>query len=428
MKPSFYNYIFYTESSAYWYNALSGKYFKLTIGLSKKIEAILKDQKRALDLLLPPTILHKLADNGFVVEDNVDELAILRKKHYEAVHSKHYFLVVLPTLNCNYRCWYCIQHHVPSIMKNDIKEALMRHIDYMIDVKGIESLHLDWFGGEPFMFFKQVIVPISQYAIKKCAIKGIPFINGATTNGYFLSANVRKMLADLNFRQFQITLDGDKHSHDKVKFVKGCNSTFEHVLSNIDNILEHNKELIVYLRINYTHETLSTNIVREVNEQIHQNNRSNIVIVPKKVWQEKVDKSFGIVLKAIIDDFANAGYNVSRWSGDSGFVSCYVNQEYYNAINFNGHVVKCTACDDLYATEPKGILRPDGIIEWADNYDVKCQSPTFENDRCLNCKKLPSCMGLCPRDFLGGRTHCKYESVDEDFEENLRDFLIHQFD
>lgn len=104
-------------------------------------------------------------------------------------------------------------------------------------------------------------------------------------------------------------------------------------------------------------------------------------------------------------------------------VPCYVNRKYYNAINYYGHVVKCTACDDLYSTEPKGLLMPDGIIKWADGYDKLCTMPTFENQRCLECNKLPVCMGPCPRDYQLGYKRCKYDVFDDDLETTLLDLL-----
>ena len=93
-------------------------------------------------------------------------------------------------------------------------------------------------------------------------------MNSATTNGYFINSDVSSLLTDLKFKQFQITLDGEKVFHDKVKFMKGCTSAFEHVLKNINNMLAQNHNIRVLLRINYTHETLSGNIVPEVNEYI----------------------------------------------------------------------------------------------------------------------------------------------------------------
>ncbi len=425
MKKSTYNFILYHDGYGYWYNALSGKFFRLTQALSKKVEPLLDNIEILQEEAKP--MYEKLCDSKFIIDDDVDEINVIRKCHQEAVHSKDYFLIILPTLNCNFKCWYCIQEHIPSVMNPETFETLKRHIDYMIEEEKISSLHIDWFGGEPFMYFKKIIEPLSRYAIQKCEQHNIPFMNSATTNGYFINSDVSSLLTDLKFKQFQITLDGEKVFHDKVKFMKGCTSAFEHVLKNINNMLAQNHNIRVLLRINYTHETLSGNIVPEVNEYISEDNRSKATVFLKKVWQEKKDKNFHVVLKQILDDFEKSGYYVSRGDMMPTFTSCYVNKKYYNAINYNGNVVKCTACNDIHKDKTKGNLLSNGHIVWDDSFDVKCQAPTFENEKCLSCKKLPICMGLCPRDHIAGMTHCKKDVVDEIFEESLLDYLIHQY-
>ncbi len=424
MKQSKYNYILYTNGSGYWYNGLTQCYFQISENLSRKIENSMEDLVAIKET--SPIFYEKLLENGFIVPEDIDERDIIRKKYHEAVNDKNYFLVVLPTLNCNFKCWYCIQNHKVSIMKEDTMNALKRHIDYMIEEVGIESLHLDWFGGEPFMFFDQVIAPISKYAVEKCKLKGLPYMTSATTNGYFLIPRVLSQLQELGFRQFQITLDGEKRVHDKVKFTKGCDSAFERVLSNINNMLIVNKNVTLFLRINYTHHNLSMRLVEEVNKQVCPEVRDRIFISPKKVWQESVDKSFGSRLSDVVNCFENSGYKISNAIGQIGFTPCYVNKKYYNAINYNGHIVKCTACNDLYEEKPKGILKEDGTIEWHDDFDLKCFSPSFENPRCLACKELPVCMGLCPKNFLAGENFCKFDSMDEVFEDELLKFLVKQ--
>jgi uncharacterized protein len=306
-------------------------------------------------------------------------------------------------------------------------EMVKKHIDYMIVEKRISSLHLDWFGGEPFMSFHNIIKPLSRYAMEKCEQYNVPFINSSTTNGYYINLDVARELNKLHFSQFQITLDGEKKFHDKVKFMKGCSSAFERVLYNINSILEFNPDISVCLRINYTHETLSHQIVTEVNEFISMPNRARVIVTPKKVWQEDVDKNFGCVVQEILDDFEKSGYQVSRRGATSTFTSCYVSKEYFNAINYNGNVVKCTACDDIHKEHTKGKLLENGQIVWEDDFDKLCQKPSFENPRCLSCNKLPLCMGLCPRDYLSGFNHCKYDVMDEIFEDGLLESLIHQY-
>ena len=425
MKSSKYNFILYSDKYGYWYNAITGNYFRLSIFLSKKIEEFLKKPKTLKEEA--PIMYDKLLKSGFIIDNDFDEINFITDKYNEAIHSKDYFLVILPTLNCNYKCWYCIQEHIPSLMSENVILAIKKHIDYMIDEKKITSLHIDWFGGEPFMFFEQVIVPISRHAIKRCEEQMIPFSNSSTTNGYFLSKKTSDSLTDLKFEHFQITLDGDREFHDKVKFIKGCNSTFDYVLRNIDYLLSVNPTIRVHLRINYTHSTLTKRIVLEVSKFIRKENRPRVIITPKKVWQEKTDKLFGLKLKEIIDDFSMHGFKVSRRDIITTFTSCYVNREFYNCISYNGNALKCTACDDIHKDNTYGKLLDNGKIFWENEHDKKCQEPSFNNKMCLNCKLLPNCMGRCPRDFIAGVTKCKYESIDNVFERDLLDFLINEF-
>jgi hypothetical protein len=99
MKASRYNHILYSGKYGYWYNALSGCYFRLSNQLSRKAENLLSD----LDLLenIAKPLYDKLLTSGFILSSEIDELDEVRRKHYAAVHSKEYFLVILPTLSAN---------------------------------------------------------------------------------------------------------------------------------------------------------------------------------------------------------------------------------------------------------------------------------------------------------------------------------------
>ena len=426
MKLSNYNFILYDSKYSYWFNALTHRFFRLSIALGKKLELRLNNyieiEKKA------NVFWNKLKECGFLIDDGIDELSIIRQNNDFSIHNKDYFLIILPTLNCNFSCWYCIQSHIPSKMSEQTLESIKRHIDYMIECKRITSLHLDWFGGEPFMYFKNIIHPISIYAKEKCLQFNIPFTNSSTTNGFFLSKTVSEQLSDLKFSHFQITLDGEKTFHDKVKFQKGCQSAFDNVLNNINTCLDINKELKIYLRINYTHKTLTQNIVNEVNQIITKDNRNRIVITPKKVWQEKVDKNFMSKLVEILDLFAVSGYKVSLFAPSSSFIPCYANKEYYSAINFNGNVVKCTACNDIYKKVTHGKLDNNGIIVWDKNFEKRYQCKSYENEKCLKCKKLPICMGVCPRDFIIGNTYCKYDSEDINLQQSIINYIKYEYE
>ena len=328
MKVSRYNYILSKGCYSYWYNGLEHTFFRLPLSLGEKIRGIIENNPDSL-LSLSESFYNKLKNNGFIVDD-VDELDTIRRKNEEAINKKDYFLVVLPTLNCNFKCWYCVQEHVASLMSDVTIEKIKNHIRYMIDEEKIESLHLEWFGGEPFMFFKKVIKPIAQYAIEKCKDGNISFHHTATTNGYFLAPAIVDDLVKLKFESFQITLDGPKALHDEVKFQKGCSSAFCQTLENIEYMLNHSSDIFVVLRINYTHNNLDEIIVQQINEIISPKNRSHITISLKKVWQEHADMSICKDVNRVLNIFETSGYKVKKLDIVSTFMSCYTDKKYYN--------------------------------------------------------------------------------------------------
>lgn len=184
MKASKYNYIIERTDIAYWYNGIEHKYFSLPIDLSRKVEIIINTPNKIA--FLPDVLIDKLTSGGFLIPDETDELDVIRTRNEERINRKDYMLIILPTLNCNYKCWYCIQNHIPSQMSSETIESVKTHIDYMVSVEQITSLQLEWFGGEPFMYFYQVINPICEYAKRICTEHDIPYSTSATTNGYFL--------------------------------------------------------------------------------------------------------------------------------------------------------------------------------------------------------------------------------------------------
>lgn len=428
MQVSNYNYILEKEGWSYWYNGLEHTFFRLPLSLGNKIKAMI--EKPNTLYVANEHFYQKLVRNGFLIEDGVNELDLIRKRNDDEVNKKDYFLIVLPTLNCNFKCWYCIQDHIPSMMSIDTINKVKAHIDYMINERHIISLHLEWFGGEPFMFFQKVIKPISLYAKEVCEKNNIPFYNSATTNGYYLVHSIIDDLKDLRFKKFHITLDGVQDEHDKVKFQSGCPSAFQRSLHNIENILSSLSDVNLLLRINYTEKNLNNLIINQINSIISSGNRNRITITLKKVWQEATNKCLSTKIDYLLDLFEKSGYNVIRLDLVFNFVSCYADRKYYNAINFNGNIVKCTACDDLYSKESLGYLNDNGAIVWHEGFEEKYFKKRFENEKCLKCKNLPVCMGMCPRNYNNEeeKFYCKMEGFDTNIEANIINFINSEYE
>lgn len=373
--------------------------------------------------LLPEVFQEKLCHAGMIVEDDYDELETIRDLHRKASNSSCYTLQILPTLNCNYKCWYCIQDHVPSMMTEKVMDKIITHLKKQLEREDVTELRIEWFGGEPLMFVPQIVLPLSERILKICTEANKPFSQGVTSNAYYLTSDVSKELGKYNFNHFQITLDGNRENHDKTKFQKGCDSAFDRALSNIVSMLNNIPEMHVTLRINYTYDSMDERIVRKVCDRIPSEMRNRIHIFPRKVWQEEPDKEKRTGYEEIWELFEKEGFFVKREALILNFHSCYTNNRNFLTVNHNGTVVKCTACNDMYTKEGLGNMDDDGEITWNDSCGTAYDLPTFEKERCLACKYLPICMGLCPRDHVRGLSYCKLEASDMSFEYEMLAYI-----
>lgn len=415
MKQSKYNYIYHTESGSYWMNGITRAVLKFSNSLGKKIHNMLNDPETIK--LGSQKLYELLTTGGFIIPQETDEIQVIRKSYTDYVNAKNYFLIIMPTLDCNFKCPYCVQAHIPSQMNDATIDKIKRHIQFMIEKEGIRSLTLEWFGGEPFLYFDEVVKPITLFAKEQCSNANVPFYAGATSNASLISGEVSSHFKELSFNHFQITLDGDRSLHDSIKFGKNIFSAFDTTLTNISTLVHNNPSATISLRINYTDETLNSNIVSEVSERLDKGIRSNIIINLKKVWQHSVDKSrFDRCLK-ILNDFKEQGFKVIWLDIIDNMMPCYVNKKYYACINHDGSVVKCTNCDDIYSDNAPGHINEDGSIGWKDNFDIINQEPAFENPNCLQCNRLPLCMGHCPRNHMRlSAWSCKWNAFDIDLQ------------
>lgn len=421
MKVSRYNHYWEKGDKSYFYNALNNSYFRLPKSTGQKLHTVLATPTFIANSL--PDLYANLCAKGFIIKDEIDELEIVRSNHRAAVDSKNAFLVILPTLNCNYKCWYCIQNHVGGKMHDDVKHRIKKLINHWIKVDKIQSLHIEWFGGEPFMYYNDVVYPLSKYAKEACAAADIPFINSATTNAYFLTEEITKDFIDLKLNSFQITLDGNRENHNEVKQMKQLESSFDRALSHINTILLQNPQATILLRINYTHENLNHHIVDEVCRLIDINNRERVQVVPRKVWQVEPDSSCQELLFSIMKRFREVGFKVDLRFEVSDFISCYANKRFYAAVAPDGRLVKCTANNDLFDPHINGQIANDGSLIWHDDFDKMYCETTFENEECLACNRLPRCMGACPKEHVTGNNWCKFKSIDTSFEDSIMEYI-----
>lgn len=392
-KVSIYNVIVPHGDNVLVYNSLSNSLVCLTGDEYSVVSEALKDLESFQSEY--KSLYDGFKKSGFIVDGDMDEIAYVRFMNNKAVYeSTRYHLTVNPTLDCNLKCWYCSTECTGTVhsgrMSDSLVNAVKAHVSYLVDKIRISSLHLDWFGGEPLMYFREVVEPISRHTNELVEESGIMFTQHATTNSVFIYEEMAKDMADLHFTSFQITLDGNQRHHDVIKRKSDKTGTFRQIVDNINLLSEVIPNVNIILRINYDKKTLYG--IEEVIPLITDNAKKHINVDFQKVWQIKTNGQ----LSKVRASFEANGFITNYCAlSPKVFRYCYADCLHHYGINYDGRVFKCTA-RGYGENNAIGHLKEDGHIDW--NYKLLSKlfsTASFDNEKCLGCNLMPACMGKC---------------------------------
>ena len=151
------------------------------------------------------------------------------------------------TDDCNLQCRYCFVEQQPHYMTLDTAKATVDWIvlnrkkkillGYPYDKKSL----LYFFGGEPMLCYKSIIVPLIKYCKEKYPNQ---FSFGMTTNGTLLDKESIDFLYENNF-DLLLSIDGDKETQDFNRPCRNCQlSSFDLIEKNIKYLLEKFPNLV----------------------------------------------------------------------------------------------------------------------------------------------------------------------------------------
>jgi len=396
MKVSKYNIFFNYQNKVIGFNGISKDYIILEKELYNLYITCLNSNVDDINIV-HPEFYEYLKSKLFIIDNSIDEFEEFKEeiKKIDFDDTK-YELHINPTMNCNFKCWYCYETHIEnSSMDSKMIERVKLFISNTINNNNskLKIFSINWFGGEPLLAFNKSIIPILTYANDLCMKKGIKFYTLFTTNGLLLNERKLKELKKFNVNEFQITLDGHRERHDKVRFCSDKRGSYDTIVKNI--ILAASLGFKVSVRINFTKETFDglENIITDFTN-IDEQAKENIVFDFHQIWQDKTD--LNKEQKAAIDKFAQNGFNVITsldYSFYPSYFTCYADKKNNANINHNGDIYKCTA-RDYTKSNREGILNKNGLIDWNDKYYERLDSK-FKNKACFECSILPICRGGC---------------------------------
>jgi len=188
----------------------------------------------------------------------------LVKTMSEVLHEKakkQPSFVLVPSLDCNYRCLYCYERVLQNSLDSDLSNVnyLKKNVVLSSDqvdaiykcINELKKYHEDesndksitLYGGEPFNAAnKELIYEI----VSKGKLNGFTF--SVTTNGHDLE-HFLPLINKGGISHIQITLDGPQKIHDRKRISADGTSSFNKIISNIHSLLNLT-DLEINIRVN----------------------------------------------------------------------------------------------------------------------------------------------------------------------------------
>ncbi len=418
MKESKYNYSLSFDEKQLFFNGRTKKFFLVSQKNKDVYESILKFPDKYNGKY--SSFIEKIKKDGFILEDDTDEYVLMRQAYEEQTNPEEYTIMIVPTFKCNLSCWYCYQRHDREEMSEETIRRLKLHIKNYLTEHKIRKFHITWFGGEPFTMF-DLIIDMCNYAKELCEELNAEFTTSFTTNSLLLTKERLEQLKEFEIKFFQITIDGTKEEHNKVKCHANVD-TFTKALNNIIDIVTIIPKTSCTLRINCSSKNSSSvKIIEQVNEVIPESVRDRIKIDVQQVWQE--------VGNGGIESAADKMYSFSH---ESKFKTmhvhhgvCYVDYKHFNSFYPNGTVDICD--HEGQETIGRATLNENGDIVW--NEHLACDKYSVANDNilCSKCKHVLMCGGPCPvkrNEMMKnyGEIYCQFEKPNIEVNKIIKDY------
>lgn len=348
-----------------------------------------------------------LANNGFIIDTDVDERAIVEmRRQREKYDSSMYHIVINPTLDCNLSCWYCYENKIKnSKISQDTVDGIKKNIVQHYSRQPYATLKISFFGGEPFICF-DTIIEISSFADTFCKKHNAKLLIEFTTNGTLLT---RSRIERLSAYQciFQITLDGNRKQHNRTKHSTDKDTDMYTItLNSIRMIQEIIGNAIIFLRINFDKNTLLG--FDDILADIDFLDRKRSKVILKRVWQVKKETIEKDLITEAINKLFNTNHMVDYYTQGK---LCFAERINQLVVNYDGNVFKCTTINRFDEEHSFGKLNTKtGEIEWNLSKLAKLTNE-MTPAKCHECRIFPICYGQCNIHLMNGQTECYLDSL-----------------
>lgn len=380
MKHSKYNFFYEKDDQCVVFNTFSNAIVILT-----------QDEFRTLQRIndLTDKELCAYCEQGIIIEDDVDELAMMRFDNTYFAATGDYHFRILTTTACNARCTYCYEKGTPVITMNDeTVEKVVAFIQKTVIPN--KPIRIEWFGGEPL-----VNMAVIYTICEKLKILGFDFESTMVTNGILLDDKTVKTLKNIcHLTKVQITLDGLSDVYSAVKGVsKSC---FDKVISNI--LLLASNEITVHVRMNYAnnHDDLA-DLIKYLGQELGFNKRIFYYVYP--VFESTDSVSWEIMERVLDLNDTLLTVGLMKRSDLYKFTyrqnRCFATGYNSFTIGPDGKLYNCS-----HVMSDKGLV---GTVDSYSPYNANRIRFVDQNisAKCADCVLYPFCKGGCRAAELG---------------------------
>lgn len=353
-----------------------------------------------------------LARAGYIIPDEHDEIGRIQEIHTALKERRRTLgLTLMPTLDCNFRCRYCFSYTRYERMGAEVQEALLRFVENKLGEA--ERLSVTWYGGEPTLCL-DLIEALTGRMRALCEQYGKEYLPAdIVSNGYLLNAQVAEQLRKLGIQHAQITLDGDRDTHDQRRPRRGGGGTFDRIF---DNLVTAGKFLDLKVRINVDRENAATAL--GALDALAERGLQGLPVYfgHVKPYSEACagvasaclsDKEFSELDLALTREALARGFAFFRYPRLQLGGVCGADQRLYYVVAPDGLLFKCWAQASQGPGQSVGSLLGDSPGEAVlplqqKNLERFMAWDPLSNTTCRECRVLPICMGGCPYLHLSG--------------------------
>ena len=185
-----------------------------------------------------PATMDMLCEEGFLIQDCVDETALFDNWKQQHVHDFSSLQSrVLVTRRCNNRCGYCIIDPEARDMSPQAARAMDRFYIDVIEEKKPERVEDTYLGGEPLLR-PEIILDSASRRFYYCQGKGVEYGFTVLTNGTLIREDVIQDMKAFGLSDLRVSIAGPAPIHDLLRPSMDNGKTYDLILSNLEAVTD----------------------------------------------------------------------------------------------------------------------------------------------------------------------------------------------